>query len=125
MFPVQYIQLDNIQKCSSFNIYIQSHSHIISGDTSCLRDDEFGRQAVAGINPLSIERLTVFPPVSKLDSSIYGSQESALEEEHLIGHLDGMSVQQVCILYCIQIFRYMRMVQERSHHTKELINPKL
>ncbi|KAM1571791.1 hypothetical protein EV2_037829 [Malus domestica] len=68
---------------------------LISRDTSCcLRDDEFGRQAVAGINPLSIERLTVFPPVSKLDPSIYGSQESALEEEHLIGHLEGMSVQQ-------------------------------
>ncbi|TQD88369.1 hypothetical protein C1H46_026113 [Malus baccata] len=67
---------------------------LISRDTSCcLRDDEFGRQAVAGINPLSIERLTVFPPVSKLHPSIYGSKQSALEEEHLIGHLDGMSVQ--------------------------------
>ncbi|CAN6683339.1 unnamed protein product [Malus baccata var. baccata] len=66
---------------------------LISRDTSCcLRDDEFGRQAVAGINPLSIERLTVFPPVSKLDPSIYGSQESALEEEHLIGHLEGIGV---------------------------------
>ncbi|XP_008225171.1 PREDICTED: linoleate 13S-lipoxygenase 3-1, chloroplastic-like [Prunus mume] len=64
-------------------------------DTSCcLRDDEFGRQAIAGINHLSIERLTVFPPVSKLDPSIYGPQESALKEEHLKGHLDAMSVQQ-------------------------------
>ncbi|KAL6282326.1 hypothetical protein ACE6H2_013255 [Prunus campanulata] len=61
--------------------------NIISWDTSCcLRDDEFGRQAVAGINPLGIERRTVFPPVSKLDPSIYGPQESALKEE--------MSVQQ-------------------------------
>ena len=36
-----------------------------------------------------------FPPVSKLDPSIYGPQESALREEHIKGHLDGMSVQQV------------------------------
>ncbi|KAM1689248.1 hypothetical protein ACFX2K_037024 [Malus domestica] len=51
---------------------------LISRDTSsCLRDDEFGRQAVAGINPLSIERLTVFPPVSKLDPSMaHKSQHS-------------------------------------------------
>ncbi|KAL6198419.1 hypothetical protein ACLB2K_028208 [Fragaria x ananassa] len=60
----------------------------------CLPDDEFGRQAIAGINPLSIERLRVFPPVSKLNASTYGPLESALKEEHIIGHLNGMSVQQ-------------------------------
>ncbi|PRQ28947.1 putative linoleate 13S-lipoxygenase [Rosa chinensis] len=63
--------------------------------TACgLPDDEFGRQAIAGINPLSIERLTTFPPVSKLNASTYGPQESALKEEHIQGHLNGMSVQQ-------------------------------
>lgn len=68
---------------------------IIPRDTFCsLRDDEFGRQAIAGINPLSIERLEVFPPTSKLDPSIYGSPESAIKEEHIIGHLNGMSAQQ-------------------------------
>ncbi|TYH68488.1 hypothetical protein ES332_D06G263300v1 [Gossypium tomentosum] len=60
----------------------------------CLRDDEFGRFTLAGMNPISIERLKVFPPVSKLDPSIYGPTQSALREEHLISHLDGMSVQQ-------------------------------
>ncbi|CAB4276098.1 unnamed protein product [Prunus armeniaca] len=68
--------------------------HCRTGRLPTKTDDEFGRQAVAGINPLSIERLTVFPPVSKLDPSIYGPQESALKEEHLKGHLDAMSVQQ-------------------------------
>ncbi|KAM4100716.1 hypothetical protein ACB094_05G088400 [Castanea mollissima] len=68
---------------------------IMSRDTSCwLRDDQFSRQALAGINPLSIERIKEFPPVSKLDRPIYGPQESALKEEHIKGHLDGMSVQQ-------------------------------
>ncbi|PRQ28946.1 putative linoleate 13S-lipoxygenase [Rosa chinensis] len=60
----------------------------------CFPDDEFGRQALAGINPLSIQRLTTFPPVSKLNASTYGPQESALKEEHILGHLNGMSVQQ-------------------------------
>ncbi|MED6204734.1 hypothetical protein PIB30_011707 [Stylosanthes scabra] len=68
---------------------------IISKDKfAWLRDDEFARQAIAGINPVNIERLKVFPPVSKLDSRIYGIQESALKEEHILGPLDGMTVEQ-------------------------------
>ncbi|KAF0890277.1 hypothetical protein E2562_002691 [Oryza meyeriana var. granulata] len=59
-----------------------------------LRDDEFARQALAGINPVNIERLQAFPPVSRLDPAVYGPPESAITEEHIIGHLDGMSVQQ-------------------------------
>ncbi|KAA8540238.1 hypothetical protein F0562_024199 [Nyssa sinensis] len=59
-----------------------------------LRDDEFARQVLAGLNPVNIERLQVFPPVSKLDPEIHGSQESALKEEHIVGHLNGMTVQQ-------------------------------
>ncbi|KAK8477336.1 hypothetical protein V6N13_033849 [Hibiscus sabdariffa] len=59
-----------------------------------LRDDEFARQALAGVNPVNIERITVFPPVSKLDPEIYGPQESALKEEHIASQLNGMTVQQ-------------------------------
>ncbi|XP_048428484.1 linoleate 13S-lipoxygenase 3-1, chloroplastic-like [Pyrus x bretschneideri] len=59
-----------------------------------LRDDEFGRQAVAGVNPLSIQRLKVFPPESKLDPEVYGPLESALKEEHILPNLYGMTVQQ-------------------------------
>lgn len=33
--------------------------------------------------------------MSKLDPEIYGPQESALKEEHILGQLNGMSVQQV------------------------------
>ncbi|XP_008791914.2 putative lipoxygenase 5 [Phoenix dactylifera] len=68
---------------------------IISKDKfAWLRDDEFARQALAGINPVNVERLQVFPPVSKLDPAMYGPPESAIKEEHIIGHLNGMSVQQ-------------------------------
>ncbi|KAL3647573.1 hypothetical protein CASFOL_008541 [Castilleja foliolosa] len=59
-----------------------------------LPDDEFGRRVLAGVNPVNIEKLKVFPPVSKLDPSIYGPQKSALKEEHIISFLEGMSVQQ-------------------------------
>ncbi|CAN7039925.1 unnamed protein product [Brassica rapa subsp. trilocularis] len=50
-----------------------------------LRDNEFGRQALAGVNPVNIELLKELPIRSKLDPAIYGSPESALTEE-LIGH---------------------------------------
>lgn len=60
-----------------------------------MRDDEFARQAIAGVNPVSIERLKVFPPVSKLDPEIYGPLESALKEEHILSYINGMTVQQV------------------------------
>ncbi|XP_072978306.1 probable lipoxygenase 6 [Typha angustifolia] len=59
-----------------------------------LRDDEFARQTVAGINPVNIERLKVFPPVSKLDPAVYGPPESAITEAHIAGQLNGLTVQQ-------------------------------
>lgn len=62
---------------------------IISKDKfAWLRDEEFARQAVAGINPVNIQRMTVFPPVSKLDKAVYGQQESALKEEHILPYLN-------------------------------------
>ncbi|XP_051135335.1 linoleate 13S-lipoxygenase 3-1, chloroplastic-like [Andrographis paniculata] len=68
---------------------------IISKDKfAWLRDDEFARQAVAGVNPVNIERLRAFPPVSALDPEIYGPRESALKEEHITGQLNGMTVQE-------------------------------
>lgn len=76
---------------------------IISKDKfAWLRDDEFARQAIAGINPVSIERMEVFPPVSKLDPELYGPQESALREEHILGQINGMTVQQV-LVYIIYV----------------------
>ncbi|KAL8268203.1 hypothetical protein R6Q59_002001 [Mikania micrantha] len=62
--------------------------------TSYVQDDELGRQTLAGMNPVSIEKLKEYPPVSKLDPTIYGQQESALKEEHIICNLNGMSIQE-------------------------------
>jgi len=68
-----------------------------------LRDDEFARQAIAGVNPVNIEKLKAFPPVSKLDPQIYGPQESALKEEHILSQLGGMTVQEVASILLITI----------------------
>ncbi|XP_010415331.1 PREDICTED: lipoxygenase 6, chloroplastic-like [Camelina sativa] len=46
-----------------------------------LRDNEFGRQALAGVNPVNIELLKELPIRSNLDPALYGPQESALTEE--------------------------------------------
>ncbi|GMJ14160.1 lipoxygenase 3, Arabidopsis thaliana lipoxygenase 3 [Hibiscus trionum] len=87
--------LNKIIKESTADAFKFDPPYIVSRDASCcLRDDEFGRLTLAGMNPLSIERLHVFPPVSKLEASVYGPQESAFREEHIITHLGGMSVQE-------------------------------
>ncbi|KAK7339324.1 hypothetical protein VNO77_19984 [Canavalia gladiata] len=46
-----------------------------------------------------------FQPVSKLDSSTYGSVKSALKEEHIIFQIEGMSFQQVQKLVILPKYR--------------------
>ncbi|KAL3695948.1 hypothetical protein R1sor_010024 [Riccia sorocarpa] len=68
---------------------------VISKDKfAWMRDEEFGRQVLAGQNPCAIERLKAFPPVSELDPEVYGPQESAVTAEHIEGELEGLTVKQ-------------------------------
>lgn len=48
-----------------------------------LRDEEFAREALAGINPYAIELVKEFPLKSKLDPAVYGPAESAITAELL------------------------------------------
>lgn len=59
-----------------------------------LRDNEFARQALAGVNPVGIELLREFPLLSKLDPAVYGPPESALTKDLIEQELQqhGMSV---------------------------------
>ncbi|XVE85266.1 hypothetical protein DITRI_Ditri17bG0078400 [Diplodiscus trichospermus] len=57
-----------------------------------LRDNEFARQALAGVNPVNIEILKEFPILSKLDPAIYGPPESSITKELIEQELHGMSV---------------------------------
>ncbi|KAE8716602.1 Lipoxygenase 6 [Hibiscus syriacus] len=59
---------------------------------SWLRDNEFARQALAGVNPVNIEIVKEFPILSKLDPAIYGPPESAITKELIEQELHGMSV---------------------------------
>jgi lipoxygenase len=59
-----------------------------------MRDDEFGRQALVGINPTAIQLLEVFPPVSSLDDvELYGPKESDIKAYHIEGRMEGYSIE--------------------------------
>ncbi|EEF47517.1 lipoxygenase 6, chloroplastic [Ricinus communis] len=58
-----------------------------------LRDNEFARQALAGVNPVNIEVMKEFPILSKLDPAVYGPPESALTKDLIERELNGMSVE--------------------------------
>ncbi|OIW18006.1 hypothetical protein TanjilG_07590 [Lupinus angustifolius] len=60
---------------------------------SWLRDNEFARQTLAGVNPVNIELLKEFPIQSKLDPAVYGPLESAITKELLEQELGGMSLE--------------------------------
>ncbi|XP_062084761.1 probable linoleate 9S-lipoxygenase 5 [Humulus lupulus] len=55
-------------------------------------DEEFAREMLAGVNPVSISLLQEFPPASKLDRNTYGDQTSTITEEHIKNNLDGLTV---------------------------------
>ncbi|KAL3381887.1 hypothetical protein AABB24_001801 [Solanum stoloniferum] len=47
---------------------------------------------LAGINPVLISGLHEFPPKSKLDTNIYGNQNSTITKEHVEDKLDGLII---------------------------------
>ncbi|KAI7747808.1 hypothetical protein M8C21_005344, partial [Ambrosia artemisiifolia] len=55
-------------------------------------DEEFAREMLAGVNPVSIQLLKEFPPTSKLDPKVYGNQNSSIREHHIKEHLDDLEV---------------------------------
>ncbi|GAB4835166.1 hypothetical protein Ancab_000075 [Ancistrocladus abbreviatus] len=54
-----------------------------------LRDEEFSRQTLAGVNPYGIKLVTEWPLKSKLDPMIYGTPESAITAELIQPEIEG------------------------------------
>ncbi|RDX61857.1 Linoleate 13S-lipoxygenase 2-1, chloroplastic, partial [Mucuna pruriens] len=62
-----------------------------------LRDEEFGRQTLAGLNPCCIQLVTEWPLKSKLDPEIYGPAESAITTELIEEEIKGFFTVQEAI----------------------------
>ncbi|XP_073001808.1 linoleate 13S-lipoxygenase 2-1, chloroplastic [Typha latifolia] len=90
------------------------------------RDEEFSRQCLAGLNPLSIQLVTEFPLVSKLDPKVYGPPESGLTAQLIEREIKGvMTVKEALRQKRLFILDYHDLLLPYVHKVRELENSTL
>ncbi|OAY73317.1 Linoleate 13S-lipoxygenase 2-1, chloroplastic, partial [Ananas comosus] len=84
---------------STDNVLLFEAPEMIDRDKfAWFRDEEFSRQTLAGLNPFSIQLVTEFPFVSKLDPEVYGPAKSAITAELIEREILGvMTVEEVAL----------------------------
>ncbi|MCE0481752.1 Arachidonate 5-lipoxygenase [Datura stramonium] len=102
---------------------------VIQEDKTAWRtDEEFGREMLAGINPVLISRLQEFPPKSKLDPNIYGNQNSTITREQIEDKLDGLTVDEAIkanMLFILNhhdiVMPYLRRINTTTYASRTLL----
>ncbi|CAH1452673.1 unnamed protein product [Lactuca virosa] len=94
----------------------------IDRDTfSWFRDEEFCRQMLAGLNPYSIQLVTEWPLMSKLDPQVYGPQESAITKEIVEQEIKGfMTLEQALAEKKLFMLDYNDLLLPYVNKTREL-----
>ncbi|KAM3303335.1 hypothetical protein P3S67_014365 [Capsicum chacoense] len=85
--------------------------HVVRADKSAwMSDEEFGREMLAGSNPVCIRSLKEFPPTSKLDPKIYGDQTSKITREQIQSQLGGLTIEKAMEMNRLFILNYHDIV---------------
>jgi len=85
------------------------------------RDEEFARETLAGMNPLSIQLLTELPIASRLDEKTYGPRNSLITKELIEKQINGvMTAEEAVLNKKLFILDYHDMLLPYVHEVREL-----
>ncbi|KAJ9555750.1 hypothetical protein OSB04_010364 [Centaurea solstitialis] len=94
----------------------------IDRDTfSWFRDEEFCRQMLAGLNPISIQLVTEWPLMSKLDPEVYGPAESGITKEIVEQEIRGfMTLEEALAQKKLFLLDYHDLLLPYVNKTREI-----